>query len=1394
MALFKRFYRKHGVRRPSHMTSPIINDSRSLTMPRSSVFHYLPEDGTTIGIPSDHWAVKDAERLVMVDHVEELNKDAREGSPRNTSVIASSLSRRYHRRHRKLKPIRNLESNTRDKRTLLVANYGLLPQVYRYTASFYSNYYRWTNIHKTMWMNLNDLHGKIERQHFVAINLPTPLPSLSVLRQAERRFSRTTLETFETPEALLLLEIWKWVGEKRNESQLSVLSDAAMRNTNLVWIHDNRWIMMNLGILDEWRKGEDGDGQVDPSSLQRYFLRLLMTLFESTTPVAEQETQDDEDDEEDEDEVEEAEGDSVGDDQIEVVEDDEPGEKAEVVFKSLDDGELEAELDALNDIILKEQAAYQDSLNQDFAFELTPPTLDGRFKEKATELAEDGLLSAAEYRRMDRVAEAYKTLPDPYTGKGNLLDQAKIDPKDLEIEGPTTFSDNEAILDKSMLETTIQDFDSRYTKNIMSKDTTNMVLGLQRAGVAVTGYEVEEIRDVANRYQSHTLRITPVTGKPSTIRFKLPVIEEDGTYLANGVKYRLRKQRADVPIRKVKSDRVALTSYYGKVFVDRSTKSINDYGRWLTRNISSIGLDEEDGRVTALRASNVFEQSQKLPRVYSILSEHFRSFKAGGIEFFLEHKKRKDHFGEELVVAAESSDLTVIGKKGKDLVVIDPRDTLYLAKNGDVEVLGKIEELVDLDVNKAPVDIAELKVFSKTVPLGVALSYYVGLDNLVSLLEGEVRRVPTGEKISLGDGEVAIRFENESLVFSREDKLLSMVLGGFHPYRNTVKRYSSVEFNKRAVYYNVFEAYGLGNRHLKELELMRDMFIDPITEEILVQMEEPTAWMPLLLRAAELLLTDHSPDETDMEYMRIRGYERLPGTVYGELVGAMRTYLAREGNANAAVDLSPHAVWQVINSDPSVSLVEDSNPIQNLKEKESVTYAGEGGRSKRSMVKRTRVYHPNDMGVISEATVDSGDVAINTSLTANPRLTNLRGVTSRYDSEEDGPARLLSTSALLSPGADADDPKRVNFISIQHGSGISAKGYTPTPLRTGYERVIAQRTDDLFAMTAKQEGKVTKVSKEAISIEYADGSVKHVELGRRFGSAAGTIFPHEVVTDLKVGDTFKEGDAVAYNANFFTPDALNPKEVLWKAGVMCKTAIAESGDTFEDSSVISEKVAGKMATGITKIRNLVFDFDQTVRSLVEVGDIVDPESILCTIEDAVAADNDLFNEDTLDTLRLLSSNTPRAKYAGKVEKIEVFYHGDKEDMSPTVRAIADKADRELAKRSRALGYNVVSGSVDDSIRVDNQPLEMDQLVIKVYVTENVSAGIGDKGVFGNQMKTVFARVMSGVNTTESGEEIDAIFGYQSISNRIVLSPEIMGTTNTLLRVLSKHVAKVYRGS
>ena len=46
--------------------------------------------------------------------------------------------------------------------------------------------------------------------------------------------------------------------------------------------------------------------------------------------------------------------------------------------------------------------------------------------------------------------------------------------------------------------------------------------------------------------------------------------------------------------------------------------------------------------------------------------------------------------------------------------------------------------------------------------------------------------------------------------------------------------------------------------------------------------------------------------------------------------------------------------------------------------------------------------------------------------------------------------------------------------------------------------------------------------------------------------------------------------------------------------------------------------------------------------------------------------------------------------------------------------------------------------------------------------------------------------------TESGVTVDGYFGYQSISDRIVRSAEIMGTMNRVMPAASKEMARIYR--
>lgn len=1390
MITYDIFFRRFGVRLPQHLMAPTISTLDKFQFPKNSLYHNLTFDGVRVGPSADDFVYRNVPKQVMMAHVLALGDT--KGNPRKVGASVIPYINEYHSRNRKFRNIKSIDKIGKDETFLNVLNYGFLPKMYRYIRSMYTVYYKWWNLQKTMWLSANAAAEVSNRQQFFFVSLPKHLPSISTLNKYSTELNSTMAKIFSTPESLFLLEIWKWLSEEnRDDSVLSGIQPEVLPLINIVFQEGNNWIMVNLGVLNSWRYVEDPENPVttqkvklDPINLQKRFLRLLMGLMALRNAPVDAEEQ-----------SEAAEIAVVTGTTDEGREHDEET-RLEEANRKLDtlDSDL-AELETLEkhvSVELQSIKAPSSTGSVDLSDFHREEPLEGAVIAECDKLADDGVITMPVYRNLVAASKNYKSLIAP-DGETTLEKYIDIQPKEIEIAESPVLNDIPTVLDKSMLKSSLFKFDEHYIEHILPKDVASMVVNIQKAGVVLSNYNVEKEDDILGGYEIHTLRVRPVEGTASTLRFKLPKVDPDGVVMYNGNKYRMRKQRGDVPIRKISPDTVALTSYYGKTFVTRSPKRVNNYSGWLNNQIMSKGLDGSDTDITDLATANMFDNQFDCPRLYSSLAMQFKSFTAGGYKFNFDHKQRAALYGQANLDKYEKDGLVIFADDERGTYLgVDKHDAVYELKGAQTTLKGTVESFLGIDQTSAPVEFAEVKIFGKAIPVGFILAYQLGLTNLLNMLKVEPRKVAAGQRLNRESNEYAITFGDCSLIFNKEDKLASMILAGLSEYEKVLRKYNLDTMDKPNVYLNILESSGLTPRYLREIDLFTALFVDPITRSLLIEMNEPTNVQGLLVRSSQLLLSDKHPDQLDMRYMRIKGYERLAGAVYSELVQSVRAHKSRAGRANRPLELHPYAVWKRVVQDPAMNMVSDINPIENIKEMEAITYSGTGGRSARSMTKSTREYHETDVGVISEATKDSSHVGVNIYTSADPQFKSLRGTTRPYVDGVTGISSVLSSSALLAPGSNHDDPKRVNFISIQNGHGIACKGYRQGSVRTGYEQVIAHRTSDLFAYTARQNGVVVSRNDTGIQIKYADGSIKGIEIGRRFGNAAGLVIPHNVVCDLKTGDKFNKGDVVVYNDGFFEKDLLNPSQVVWKVGITVKTVLYESNQTLEDASSISKRVSDLLTTKTTKVKTVVVGFDQIVRDMVKAGDSVEPESILCTIEDAVTGNSNLFNEESLNTLRLLSNQTPTAKVRGVVERVEVYYHGQRDDMSESLKAISASQDRELSSRSRSSGKSGMTGSVNSDLRIDGEPLMLDTVAIRFYITSDVNAGVGDKGVFCNQMKTVFSEVLPYEMKTESGETIDAVFGQKSINDRIVLSPELIGTTGTLLGVIGKQAAQIYR--
>lgn len=1385
MMLLRNFNRQATVIRLEQFGMPKVAPYSKLELPRGSILHYIPTSGVSeMGPPQTLPMLENSEKLVQVNHITQLtDEQLLLGRPKRIEKPVNREIMHYHRINKKLRRMHTETMIERDDKTLLVENYAPIRNLYRYPQTLMSWYERFHNLLTTMVAQLGRDADKYERQNYLLLTIPDTLPAKAKLRRAEKRRDNITLDDMRDENALFFLELWTWLGDNRSSSLFASLTETQLRRINVILQFNGKFVNLNLGELNFWRRGDSMGGKVNPDQMQKRLYKTVISLAQSALDTPVEATVEVE---------EESETDMTGAEVMAIVDRSDAEEEAGEL--DIDDEiakfEKEEDIDEDEDFeIIKQENTSGNETTLEEAI-----TVDSGIEKACERFIDAGTLSSKEYQRILDKAGTYKEIDNPF-GEGKLSDMLEVKPEEVALE-EEVMMDDPTILDKGMAKNTTRQFTRKYIENVLPKDIVSNVVSVQRAGIVVDDYKVEKVIDAANRLQIHTLKLSPVKGRSTTIRFTTPLLDEDGYWTANDIRYTMRKQRVDMPIRKTAPDTVALTTFYGKNFVQRSQNQSANWSGWLNDQIVAKGLSSDNAKLRDLKFSNVFDPSVKLPRDYTVISQRLASFTAGSVVYNFDASKIDEFFDKNDVKELKKQSLTPVGKSKGATYGMDPFSVVYKKTATGIEEVGRMTEVLEIDTEKAPKEFTELSMMGKSIPLAIIFAYYLGIENMLREFKVSYRTADSSERVPKDEGDMVLTMKDSKLILTFDNNEQELIFQGFKSYLKLMRDYTLHDFNQKDVYLNLIQKDGLTIRYLNELDLMEAMFVDPTSERLLKKMGEPTHFKGLLKRANELVTLDNHKPETDMDEMHIYGHQRIAGAIYTGLVRGIRDYNNKPGS-NKRIDIPSSEIWSSIAQDPAVMPASDANPIQSVKEADVVTFGGNGGRSRRSMVKRTRQFLESDLGVISGDTVDSGDVGITSYMSANPILDTLDGTAKDVPRNGLETAQYISSTVALAPGAMFDDDKRANFIGIQHGSGMAADGYEAPSFRTGYEKLVAHRTGSTQAVVADNDGKVVSVDEFGITVEYNGKPkvVKSYPIGKTFGKHEGAVFPHELVANVKKGQKFQKGAVLTYNKKFFEPDVFNPEQVNWKLGVYANVVLLEGVDTLEDSSAISPWLSEKLRAQTTKVKNIAIRFDQGVHNLVNVGDELNPDDHLCLIEDGLTAGNQGFSSDSIETLKRLASQAPQAKVQGRVDRIEVFYNGDFEDMSESVLDIVKKADRRRKKEAKASPIELAeTGRVDSTLRIDGNPVELDTMVIRVYMTQDVAAVGGDKAVFANQMKTTFRRVMVGRNETASGLPIHAIFGKKSIDDRIVLSAYQIGTTTMICELMQQKCQEILKAA
>ncbi|QXO09696.1 hypothetical protein pEaSNUABM11_00272 [Erwinia phage pEa_SNUABM_11] len=1363
MLLLRQFNQHFSIRKTDEFSKPRIIPLEKLQIPRGSVLHTVDLDQVVLAPPSTLPYFKELEKPAQIRHHYRLASDGISGKPIPVPVQGQERSiLAYHRANRTFRRMQTDELVRRDKRTLLIENYTPMLPHYRYADTQLSWYDRLRNVMVTVAQQMKYDTAEYNRQNYYILNTGSMLPAFDKFRNTYSDRIKTRLEHFRSFDLLWLLELYTWATGEQQLSVFDGMDFSQLSRMNFIIVHNTGFTVMNMGVIERMRKSSGG--RLPDEMVARTFYKLLVqVLTRNPDPVAD----------------------------IDFISP--SGEELTISEPVVDDGEHIDGLDDNDDIADLEMVEDDDHFDekadlviQEKVEDVKPTTITVEkainhgqiIKDQVERLAEAGRLSVKAYTFLNEASERFVSLPNPYNSKENYGEGLAFTEKDLEVE-PVTLVKNTTVAEESWMQSTTDEMTKRYNRTMLPKDILGAVASSQRLGLVVHDHKLEKEVAVTGNVEHHTLRIQPVGGEPVTVRFSVPALTEDGTWVANGTEYTMRRQRVDVPIRKVSFDTVALTTAYGKNFVSRSEKAVNDYGRWLTNAIITRAVDPKNTEITDAKLANVFNPLLTLPRQYTMVARRVSSFNAIGYRWNFEHAKRESFFGEAVVKDLEKKELVPVATGRSGVLGMDSHSQVYRVKGDLMEPLGTLADALGIEQVKAPREVTELSIMGQSLSLGFVFSFYLGLTGMLKHFGIRYEVLPPGQRIDKTTFDSVIRLADAKVVVMCDNDKQRMIVNGLDKYLKHLVMYTESEVEREDIYLNLIrDADSLTPRYVNELKQMRSAFVDDMHARILRRMGEPETFIGLLERSNELLQTDHSKPEINRDEMMFIGNQRIAYHVYTAMVRAMRNYQNAPGSSRK-FELSQDMIWGAINSDPSVLLAPGANPIQNIKEKDVITMGGTGGRNRKTMVYHTREFQPSDLGVVSGNTVDNGDVGITAFAVANPGFDTVDGLGSSRNPEELAPAQLLSFIDGLVPDTLMDDAKRQNFVGIQLGSAMACVGATTLPYRTELEKAVAHRTSVKHARVIDRPGKVAEVSDDHIKIKYDDGTEDSFPLGRWFGAHEGSNYPHTVITDYKVGEKVPANSVVAFNEQHFERDLIDRHQANWKNGIVGWMSLIEGEEVIEDSNAISVRAAKLMEADVTKMKEVTLGFNQNLMEILKEGDHVEVDSILCTFSDNLSGEMEGFSAEAAATLYELSSFAPRAGLRGFVDKIEVVYHGDPEDMTPTVAALVQKYDRSRKKRASALGKDDIptSGSVNGDYRVDGVPLAYQNVVVKFYITHRVEMAAADKLVLANQLKTTVYQVMPGENHTENGDPIDFKFGRTSVDARIVGSVIKIGTTN-----------------
>lgn len=944
-------------------------------------------------------------------------------------------------------------------------------------------------------------------------------------------------------------------------------------------------------------------------------------------------------------------------------------------------------------------------------------------------------------------------------------------------------------------------FDKNYN---IDKDILACFYHLQNVSrpISIRGIDVKDNSTSEDRVELYTVNMEDYRGKQFTAKLDIPIME-DNRFLLRGNYKSIKSQFFNMPILKTEEDTVQIISNYMKIFVRRFRGGNGRSMPMTTRTLKAVKKYTGDKMTYALGDNTKICSKYQLPIDYIDFASELSYIETSKYKIYFNQDEIRKHYDIN-----EKAGIPLAYNKSQKMVE-------YL--QGEFTCTDKIINMLDESLNfremvqeaKAPsvCTYSRASILNSQIPLVIICAYHVGLRStmdrahinyqIVDRLTKEDRNNIYRDWIQFEDGYVVYDVTYES----------SLLMNGLKECN--MKEYKLEDIDNRNMYLELLDNFG-GRIKADGLENFRDLMIDPMTKETLEFYHLPTDYIDILIYANNLLADNKFIKHTDTSSRRLRRYQLIAAYTYKALADAYYNYAIQLKHTESAATfmIKQSAVidrflTDTISSDDSVI-----NALRDLETTNEVTTKGPSGmNADRAYSLDKRTYDESMLNVIGMSTGFASNVGITRQATLNANITpegyvkSIHGDTSKMNTSN----TLTATEAITPFGSTHDDPMRTAMTFIQTSKHqVRTVESDPLLVTNGSDEALPYMSSDRFAYKAKKKGKVLELTDNYIILEYTDGTKDYINLEERIekNSDGGYYVPLKLdkVDKLRENMTVQPGEIIAYDRESYSNSLGENDHLAYNVGKLAKVAIVNTDEGFEDSGVISQALAEKLATRIDYKFDTVLDKDTIIYSIAKVGDHVEAGQPLMIYQSPFDDEdaNKLMTIMADGEVSDLGKRKLKSEVTGTVTAIKMFRTVELSEMSDSLKKVVkeyEKPYKELSKKLDEYGINKSKVPAHYVLAPTGKLKKaVGAVLIEIYVEYLDTVGIGDKVVYYSANKAVekdiFPVGKEPYTAYRPNEKIDAFVSETSIAKRMVCSTLTIGSLNKMMIELDRHVKDI----